>query len=75
MLRRLQAGVMPIYNTKNEFVFGGLNAQCGRSAPVRLLDERAAEVSWQLLLLFVVTCGIALAGQRLLERNRSRGEK
>jgi hypothetical protein len=30
---------------------------------------------WQLLLLFVVTCGIALAGQRLLERNRSPGEK
>jgi hypothetical protein len=53
----------------------GFNAQCGRSAPVRLLDEGAAEVFWQLLLLFVVTCGIALAGQRLLERNRSRGEK
>jgi len=29
----------------------------------------------QLLLLFVVTCGIALVGQRLLERNRSRGKK
>jgi hypothetical protein len=66
---------MPICNTKNEFVLGWVHAQCGRSAPVRLLDEGAAEVFWQLLLLFVVTCGIALVGQRLLERNRSRGEK
>ena len=35
------AEVMPICNTKNEFVFGGLNAQCGRSAPVGLRDRGA----------------------------------
>jgi hypothetical protein len=53
----------------------GFNAQYGRSAPVRLLDKGAAEVFWQLLLLFVVTCGIALVGQRLLERHGPRNVK
>ena len=38
---RLQAEVMPICNTKNEFVFGGLNAQCGGFAPVGLRDRGA----------------------------------
>jgi 2-polyprenyl-3-methyl-5-hydroxy-6-metoxy-1,4-benzoquinol methylase len=35
-----------------------------------LLDEGAVEVFWQLLLLFVVTCGIALAGKSLVKLGR-----
>jgi hypothetical protein len=43
--------------------------------PCRVARDKGAAVFWQLLLLFVVTCGIALAGQRLLERRSSRRAK
>ena len=65
---------MPICNTKNEFVFGWAQCPMWPLCPSRVARQGGA-VFWLLLLLFVVTLGIALAGQRLLERHSSRGVK
>jgi hypothetical protein len=66
--------MMQICNTNNELSLSEFNSQCCRSAPVGSRDKGAA-VFWLLLLLFGVTLGIALAGQRLLERHSQRGVK
>ena len=74
VLRGPQSEMMLICNTNNELSSSEFNSQCCRSAPVGSRDKGAA-VFWLLLLLFGVTLGIALAGQRLLERHSSRGVK
>jgi hypothetical protein len=74
VLRGPQSEMMRICNTNNELSLSEFNSQCCRSAPVGSRDKGAA-VFWLLLLLFGVTLGIALAGQRLLERHSSRGVK
>jgi hypothetical protein len=74
VLREPQSEMMQICNTNNKSSLSEFNSQCCRSAPVGSRDKGAA-VFWLLLLLFGVTLGIALAGQRLLERHSSRGVK
>ena len=66
--------MMRICNTNNELSLGEFNSKCCRSAQIES-REKGGAVFWLLLLLFGVTLGIALAGQRLLERHSSRGVK
>jgi hypothetical protein len=70
-----QAAMMRICNTKNEFVFKWVEFSILLPWLNTYASKGGREMFWQLLLLFVVTCGIALVGQRLLERSRSRGNK
>ena len=67
--------MMLICNSQNEFVLGSVQYPMSPLCLNKVCEVRGMRVFWQLLLLFVVTCGIALVGQRILECHSSRKVK